>query len=70
MEKNLCPVPASQLMNEARKVTKFVVMYLPRNADVQQLTSLAGINGSVEIEKCFLDEKLIALTAYFVRHMK
>uniref|UniRef100_A0A182QZE0 Trimethylguanosine synthase n=1 Tax=Anopheles farauti TaxID=69004 RepID=A0A182QZE0_9DIPT len=65
LEQSLLPVPATQLMAAAQRVSKNVALYLPRNSNTQQLTMLAGANGAVEIEQNFLDRKLIALTAYY-----
>ncbi|XP_052902734.1 trimethylguanosine synthase [Anopheles moucheti] len=65
LEQSLLPVPATQLMQAAQRVSKNVAIYLPRNSNTQQLTMLAGPNGAVEIEQNFLDRKLIALTAYY-----
>uniref|UniRef100_A0A182NDK1 Trimethylguanosine synthase n=1 Tax=Anopheles dirus TaxID=7168 RepID=A0A182NDK1_9DIPT len=65
LEQSLLPVPATQLMEAAQRVSKNVALYLPRNSNTQQLTMLAGANGAVEIEQNFLDRKLIALTAYY-----
>ncbi|XP_050081381.1 trimethylguanosine synthase [Anopheles maculipalpis] len=65
LEQSLLPVPATQLMQAAQRVSKNVALYLPRNSNTQQLTMLAGPNGAVEIEQNFLDRKLIALTAYY-----
>uniref|UniRef100_A0A182JU33 Trimethylguanosine synthase n=1 Tax=Anopheles christyi TaxID=43041 RepID=A0A182JU33_9DIPT len=65
LEQSLLPVPATQLMDAAQRVSKNIALYLPRNSNTQQLTMLAGPNGAVEIEQNFLDRKLIALTAYY-----
>ncbi|XP_035901703.1 trimethylguanosine synthase [Anopheles stephensi] len=65
LEQSLLPVPATQLMQAAQRVSKNIALYLPRNSNTQQLTMLAGPNGAVEIEQNFLDRKLIALTAYY-----
>ncbi|XP_049299907.1 trimethylguanosine synthase [Anopheles funestus] len=65
LEQSLLPVPATQLMQAAQRVSKSIALYLPRNSNTQQLTMLAGPNGAVEIEQNFLDRKLIALTAYY-----
>uniref|UniRef100_A0A182U5G1 Trimethylguanosine synthase n=1 Tax=Anopheles melas TaxID=34690 RepID=A0A182U5G1_9DIPT len=65
LEQSLLPVPATQLMEAAQRVSKNIALYLPRNSNTQQLTMLAGPNGAVEIEQNFLDRKLIALTAYY-----
>ncbi|NWH69268.1 TGS1 synthase, partial [Piaya cayana] len=49
-----------------RKITKNIVYFLPRNADIDQVVaSLAGPGGKVEIEQNFLNNKLKTITAYF-----
>ncbi|CAN0267436.1 unnamed protein product [Lampetra planeri] len=49
----------------AGQITPNIAFFLPRNADVDQLTSLAGSGGKVEIEQNFLNIKLKTITAYF-----
>jgi trimethylguanosine synthase len=65
VEECLLPAPASKLLSETRKITKNIVMYLPRNSNTKQLALLAGPGNGVEIEQNFLDRKLIAITAYY-----
>lgn len=65
LEECLQPVSASKLMNESRKISKNIAVYLPRNSNSKQLAFLAGPGNAVEIEQNFLDRKLIALTAYY-----
>lgn len=65
LEESLLPVPASKLLEETRKVTKNIAVYLPRNSNTKQLAILAGPGNAVEIEQNLLDRKLIALTAYY-----
>lgn len=65
LEESLQPVAASKLMQETRKITKDIAVYLPRNSNSKQLALLAGPGNAVEIEQNFLDRKLIALTAYY-----
>ncbi|NXY01820.1 TGS1 synthase, partial [Pteruthius melanotis] len=48
-----------------RKITNNIVYFLPRNADINQVASLAGPGGKVEIEQNFLNNKLKTITAYF-----
>uniref|UniRef100_A0A2K6MLA7 Trimethylguanosine synthase n=1 Tax=Rhinopithecus bieti TaxID=61621 RepID=A0A2K6MLA7_RHIBE len=48
-----------------RKITNNIVYFLPRNADIDQVASLAGPGGQVEIEQNFLNNKLKTITAYF-----
>ncbi|CAH6777333.1 trimethylguanosine synthase [Phodopus roborovskii] len=49
----------------SQKITNNIVYFLPRNADVDQVASLAGPGGQVEIEQNFLNNKLKTITAYF-----
>ncbi|XP_021078577.1 trimethylguanosine synthase isoform X2 [Mesocricetus auratus] len=49
----------------SKKITNNIVYFLPRNADVDQVASLAGPGGQVEIEQNFLNNKLKTITAYF-----
>uniref|UniRef100_H3DLA1 Trimethylguanosine synthase n=1 Tax=Tetraodon nigroviridis TaxID=99883 RepID=H3DLA1_TETNG len=41
------------------------IVYFPRNADMDQVASLAGPGGKVEVEQNFLNNKLKTVTAYF-----
>ncbi|XP_055712481.1 uncharacterized protein LOC129807313 [Phlebotomus papatasi] len=65
LEKSLIPLPASELFAKCQKITENIAMFLPRNSNTQQLSTLAGPGGAVEIEQNFLDRKFIALTAYY-----
>ncbi|NWI48729.1 TGS1 synthase, partial [Calyptomena viridis] len=47
------------------QITNNIVYFLPRNADIDQVASLAGPGGKVEIEQNFLNNKLKTITAYF-----
>ncbi|KFO20487.1 Trimethylguanosine synthase [Fukomys damarensis] len=49
----------------SQRITNNIVYFLPRNADVDQVASLAGPGGQVEIEQNFLNNKLKTITAYF-----
>lgn len=49
----------------SQKITNNIVYFLPRNADIDQVASLAGPGGQVEIEQNFLNNKLKTITAYF-----
>ncbi|BBG95231.1 S-adenosyl-L-methionine-dependent methyltransferases superfamily protein [Prunus dulcis] len=56
------------LFNTAKEVASRIVMFLPRNVDLNQLAELA-LSGSrpwsLEVEKNFLTGKLKGITAYF-----
>uniref|UniRef100_A0A2C9M2F9 Trimethylguanosine synthase n=1 Tax=Biomphalaria glabrata TaxID=6526 RepID=A0A2C9M2F9_BIOGL len=56
---------ASELMELSRQVTENIVFFLPRNADTEKLTALAGEGKRIEIEQNFLNKKLKTITAYF-----
>ncbi|KFV80548.1 Trimethylguanosine synthase, partial [Struthio camelus australis] len=49
----------------SKMITNNIVYFLPRNADIDQVASLAGPGGKVEIEQNFLNNKLKTITAYF-----
>ncbi|KAF5908958.1 tyrosine-protein kinase Lyn-like isoform X1, partial [Clarias magur] len=46
-------------------ISENIVYFLPRNADMEQIASLAGPGGKVEVEQNFLNNKLKTITAYF-----
>ncbi|NXS06741.1 TGS1 synthase, partial [Neodrepanis coruscans] len=54
-----------QVTQLSKKITNNIVYFLPRNADIDQVASLAGPGGKVEIEQNFLNNKLKTITAYF-----
>ncbi|NXP97124.1 TGS1 synthase, partial [Vidua macroura] len=54
-----------QVTRLSKKITNNIVYFLPRNADINQVASLAGPGGKVEIEQNFLNNKLKTITAYF-----
>ncbi|XP_038622588.1 trimethylguanosine synthase [Tachyglossus aculeatus] len=54
-----------EIFSLSQKITNNIVYFLPRNADVDQVASLAGPGGQVEIEQNFLNNKLKTITAYF-----
>ncbi|XP_059636362.1 uncharacterized protein LOC132278563 isoform X2 [Cornus florida] len=56
------------LFNVAKGIASRIVMFLPRNIDLNQLAELSLSNNppwSLEVEKNFLNGKLKAVTAYF-----
>ncbi|XP_060729603.1 trimethylguanosine synthase isoform X2 [Tachysurus vachellii] len=54
-----------EIFRLARKISENVVYFLPRNTDMEQIASLAGPGGKVEVEQNFLNNKLKTITAYF-----
>ncbi|XP_041268920.1 trimethylguanosine synthase [Onychostruthus taczanowskii] len=66
----ICP-DGFEIFRLSKKITNNIVYFLPRNADINQVASLAGPGGKVEIEQNFLNNKLKTITAYFgdlIRH--
>ncbi|CAG5131576.1 unnamed protein product [Candidula unifasciata] len=55
----------SELMELTRKITQNIAFLLPRNADAEQVASLAGASQKVEVDENYLNKKLKTLTAYF-----
>nr|XP_003224359.1 PREDICTED: trimethylguanosine synthase [Anolis carolinensis] len=60
----ICP-DGFEVFKLSQKITNNIVYFLPRNADIDQVTSLAGPGGKVEIEQNFLNNRLKTITAYF-----
>ncbi|XP_066480358.1 trimethylguanosine synthase isoform X2 [Tiliqua scincoides] len=54
-----------EIFKLSQKITNNIVYFLPRNADIDQVASLAGPGGKVEIEQNFLNNRLKTITAYF-----
>ncbi|XP_054625302.1 trimethylguanosine synthase [Dunckerocampus dactyliophorus] len=54
-----------KIFHLAKQITDSIVYFLPRNADMDQVASLAGPGGKVEVEQNFLNNKLKTITAYF-----
>lgn len=65
VETGLGPVSASELMKVSRKITQNIVIYLPKNSNIQQLAKLAGPERPAEIEKCSLNREPFAIAAYY-----
>uniref|UniRef100_A0A3B4AEL8 Trimethylguanosine synthase n=1 Tax=Periophthalmus magnuspinnatus TaxID=409849 RepID=A0A3B4AEL8_9GOBI len=53
------------IFQKAKLISDNIVYFLPRNADMDQIASLAGPGGRVEVEQNFLNNKLKTITAYF-----
>ncbi|XP_063307455.1 trimethylguanosine synthase isoform X2 [Pelobates fuscus] len=49
----------------SQQITRNIIYFLPRNTDMEQVASLAGPGGQVEIEQNFLNKKLKTMTVYF-----
>ncbi|CAH1253670.1 TGS1 [Branchiostoma lanceolatum] len=53
------------IFEKTKEITDNIAYFVPRNADVEQLVSLAGPGGRVEVEQNFLNRKLKTVTAYY-----
>ncbi|TNN58138.1 Trimethylguanosine synthase [Liparis tanakae] len=60
----------AEIFRLAKLISDNIVYFLPRNADMDQIASLAGAGGRVEVEQNMLNNKLKTLTAYFGSLMK
>lgn len=54
-----------EIFQLSQQITKNIIYFVPRNTDVEQVASLAGPGGQVEIEQNFLNKKLKTMTIYF-----
>ncbi|XP_042353817.1 trimethylguanosine synthase [Plectropomus leopardus] len=54
-----------EIFRLTKLISDNIVYFLPRNADMDQVASLAGPGGRVEVEQNFLNNKLKTVTAYF-----
>ena len=52
-------------LNITTQITKNIAYYLPRNVDQDQMGSLAGLAGNVELEQNWVNRKIRTITAYF-----
>ena len=58
-------VDGYEVFQTARQVTDNIAYFVPRNTNVNQITSLAGVGGYLEVEQNILTRKFKTLTAYF-----
>ena len=63
--KTMIALDGFKVFQETKSVTENIAYFMPRNADVQQLLSLAAPSGKAEIEQNFLNKKLKTITAYY-----
>nr|XP_046264693.1 trimethylguanosine synthase isoform X2 [Scatophagus argus] len=54
-----------EIFRLSKLISDNIVYFLPRNADLDQIASLAGPGGKIEVEQNFLNNKLKTVTAYF-----
>ena len=59
------PLDGFKLFDKALEVSENIAYFVPRNTNLDQLMSLAGPGGIVEVEQNILNKKVKAMTAYF-----
>jgi len=59
------PLDGFELFDVALQITDNIAYFVPRNTNVDQLISLAGPGGYVEVEENILNGKIKSITAYF-----
>lgn len=63
--KTMMAVNTFEIFKISRQITENVALFVPRNTNIDQLTSLAGPGGKMEMEQNFLNKKLKTITAYY-----
>jgi trimethylguanosine synthase len=63
--KTMIPMDGFKVFEAAAVITKNIAYFLPRNVNIDQLTSLTGPGGFVEVEQNLLNKKMKTLTAYY-----
>ncbi|XP_042861299.1 uncharacterized protein LOC122246661 isoform X2 [Penaeus japonicus] len=58
-------INCEHLISTAKKITKNIAIFLPKNSDLYQIIELAGFGNSVDIEYSYVGNKVKALTAYY-----
>ncbi|XP_022089690.1 trimethylguanosine synthase-like isoform X1 [Acanthaster planci] len=61
----MMPLDAFKLFEKTKQISENIAFFVPRNANVDQLASLAGPGGRMEIEQNFLNKKIKTVTAYY-----
>ena len=63
----MIPMDGIKIFNAAKQITENIAYYVPRNVNADQMTSLAGSEGKVNLQKNLLSnhKKPQAITAYY-----
>eukprot|EP00057_Strongylocentrotus_purpuratus_P021320 XP_011675794.1 PREDICTED: trimethylguanosine synthase isoform X2 [Strongylocentrotus purpuratus] len=62
---SMMDIDTAAMFEKARCISENIGFFAPRNANVEQLASLAGPGGRMEIEQNFLNKKIKTITAYY-----
>ena len=63
--KSMITLDGVRVFQETKTITDKIAYFMPRNVNVEQLSSLAGPGGKMEIEQNFVNKKLKTITAYY-----
>lgn len=63
--KTMITLDGVRVFEETKTITENIAYFMPRNVNVEQLSSLAGPGGKMEIEQNFVNKKLKTITAYY-----
>ncbi|XP_046841193.1 trimethylguanosine synthase-like [Xenia sp. Carnegie-2017] len=61
----MIPMNGYRIFDLTRTITNNIAYFVPKNTNVEQLTSLADVDGKVEIEQNLLNRRVKTITAYF-----
>ena len=59
------PLDGFELFNMSLEITENIAYFVPKNTNADQLISLAGPGGLVEVEQNVLNNKIKSTTAYY-----
>ena len=62
---SMIPMDGIKIFDACLHITENIAYYVPKNTNVDQLISLAGPGGQVEIEQNLLNTKVKTVTAYY-----
>ena len=61
----MIPMDGFKIFSAASDVSENIAYFVPKNVNVDQMTSLAGVGGFVEIEQNLLNTKMKTVTVYY-----
>jgi trimethylguanosine synthase len=61
----MIPMDGIKIFETALQITENIAYFVPRNVNTDQMASLAGPGGNVELEQNLLNHKMKTVTAYY-----
>ena len=61
----MIPMDGFKIFELSREITENIAYFVPKNTNIEQLTSLADVGGKVEIEQNLLNKRVKTITGYF-----